>query len=258
MLGFDIFLVQHDDGVVAFLDVHIEPVTGNIGLANADACRQPAAMIAAGAIARDQGGHQAVGEAPLGLLVSLGHRRNNLAAGQGVALADVKSPAHAAPVGAARRGIDRMPLGAAPLHVDDRELPAARSVVALQQLDQHLLGNFLVGEQIERLGAPRLDRVMLRAKDADAGAGVSHILASGVGLAGDGGAAQARFGINSRDREGGGERVGDRLRRGVRLRVKQQRDRQGQCKDGGGDQFHRFSSYHGTIAGCFCCIAIYD
>jgi hypothetical protein len=55
VVGFDVFLVELNDGVVALVHVHIEPVAFAVLLADPDARSQAAAMIAAGAVPRDEG-----------------------------------------------------------------------------------------------------------------------------------------------------------------------------------------------------------
>src|SRR5262249_30082483 len=122
MLEFDIFLSQFDDGVLALVHVQVEPVAFNAALADADAGGKPATMIAPRAISRNQGRHQAIRQAALGVLIGLGHGDDALAAGEGITLARIKAPAHAAPVIAAFARLDRMPQYGPAVHVNQSKL----------------------------------------------------------------------------------------------------------------------------------------
>ena len=203
----EILLLQFLDRIVVVFDVEVEPVAGHARFADADAGGESAAVVAAGGVPRHQRRHQAVGEAPFGLLVGSGHRHDHIAAHERVPLTDVEAATHAAPIVAVRRCRDRMALGTAALHVDDRQLPAARVVIVAQQVNQHLLRHLLVGEQIEGAAAPFFHRIMLRAKHPDAGPGMRHILARGPRLARHGSPALPRVRVDRRDGKGRGFRL---------------------------------------------------
>ena len=104
-------------------------------------------MIAAGAIARDQGGHQPISETALGVFVRLGHRRDDFAAGKRIALAAVVPPRFRAPVAAGGRRVGGVVVRGTAGHVHDAQLPQAGLVVSREQFGQHALRRFAGGQQ---------------------------------------------------------------------------------------------------------------
>ena len=191
------------DGVVALLDLEVEPEAVDALLCDADPRGQAAAVVASRDIARRERGHQAVGEAPLGLLEAAGHRLDHLAPRERVPRAGEVLPARRAPVDAAGEvGPRGIPDHGAPLHVDEEQLTLVLALVVPEEVGEDLLGVLPRREGVERRLAPLRVVPVLGAEGAHAGPHVRHDLAHGGIAARHRGAADARLGVHGHDREG--------------------------------------------------------
>jgi hypothetical protein len=204
MIQAGVFPGQIHNGIAAFIDVKLQPITVNAGFGDADSGGQPSAMIASGAISGYEGGDQPIRQAALSFFVSRGHGGDHFTAHQGVALAGVITAAHGPPIDTRRIRLGRATICRATAEVDDCELPFIPTGIIPEKLGQDGFREVPLFQKVQGFGTPFRVMLVLGAKGAHAGARVRNDTPYGRIFAGHRGAADSGGGIDRDDGKGVG------------------------------------------------------
>ena len=162
---------QIDHGVVAFVDALVQPLALDARLGHHDRGGEPAAMIAAGAIAGHQRRHQSIGQTPFCIFVGAGHRGDDFAARRACCLGRRKTVRSSSPTSRLSGGRLRgLWLAVRPLR-RSRPIGAGRRWASSRsQFEQHFLGQLARSSKFQRRRAPGRMVKVLRAKSPHAAA----------------------------------------------------------------------------------------